>query len=231
MEEVSLKVLMIRLFFVFLVLFMINRLFFFSPGMAEKTTSYILYPFLRLQKICTEPYKSYQAKKNDIVALQKKLHNLEEENNKLTARIVELYGVIDYEHRSEQVRQFEKKYNFAEQKLVQILMRSMDEAGQYIWVDAGADQGIHVNMIAMYQNNIVGRVIHVDSLYSKVALITDKRCKIAVSCAKTKSVGIYEGHNHQEPTLEFVAHYEKLEVGDIVISTGQGLVYPQGFAV
>ena len=86
-------------------------------------------------------------------------------------------------------------------------------------------------MIAMYKNNIVGRVIYVDPLYSKIALITDKRCKIAVSCVQTKTVGIYEGNNSFEPTLEFVPHYEKLEIDDLLISTGQGLVYPQGFAV
>jgi rod shape-determining protein MreC len=110
-------------------------------------------------------------------------------------------------------------------------MRSSDDAGQICWVDAGADHGICLNMIAVFKNNIVGRVIHVDPWYSKIALITDKRCKIAVSCVQTKTVGIYEGNNSAMPSLEFVPHYEKLMVGDILMSTGQGLVYPQGFAI
>ena len=126
---------------------------------------------------------------------------------------------------------FEKKYDFSQQKLVQILMRSCDDAGHVCFVDAGAQDGIALNMIAIYKNNIVGRVIHVDPWYSKIALITDKRCKISVSCAQTKTVGIFEGNNSAMPSLEFVPHYEKLAVGDILISTGQGLVYPQGFAV
>ena len=231
MEQVGLKDWLIRLFFLLLCGFMINRLFFFSPGMAEVTTSYMLHPFMKLQKIFTDPIQSYASRKSDIVALHQDIASLQESNENLQAKIITLESVIDYESRSQDVRDFEQKYDFSQQKIVQVLMRAFDDAGHFYWVDAGAEQGINLNMIAMYKNNIVGRVVHVDPLYSKVALVTDKRCKIAVSCAQTKTVGIYEGNNSDAPTLEFVPHYEKLDLDDLLISTGQGLVYPQGFAV
>lgn len=231
MEQVALRDWLIRLFFLLLCGFMMNRLFFFSPGMAEVTTSYLLHPIIKIQKFFTDPLYAYLSKKNDIVALHKDIIALQENNEDLQARVIELLATIDFENRSQEVRDFQKKYDFSQQKLVQILMKSFDDAGHFYWVDAGANQGINVNMIAMYKNNIVGRVIYVDPLYSKVALITDKRCKVAVSCANTKTVGVYEGNNSIEPTLEFVPHYEKLQVDDLLISTGQGLVYPQGFAI
>ncbi len=230
-QQVSLKDWFIRLFFLALCGFMMNRLFFFSPGMAEVTTSYILHPFITLQKVFTDPMQAYAFKKSDLIALHQDVANLQELNENLQAKIIALESSIDFEARSQDVRDFEQKYDFSTQKIVQVLMRSFDDAGHFYWIDAGANQGINLNMIAMYKNNIIGRVVHVDPLYSKIALVTDKRCKIAVSCAQTKTVGIYEGNNSDAPTLEFVPHYEKLEVDDLVISTGQGLVYPQGFAV
>jgi rod shape-determining protein MreC len=230
-EQLSLKDWLVRFFFILLCCFMVNRLFFFSPGVAEVTSSYILYPVIKIQKFFTDPIVHYFLRQKNIIDLQHHLEDLQDQNENLQAQIITLHTIIDFENRSQEAREFAKKYDFTQQKLVQILMKSFDDAGHVCWVDAGAQHGIHVNMIAIYKNNIIGRVIHVDPLYSQIALITDKRCKIAVSCAQTKTVGIYQGHNDFQPSLEFVPHYEKLAVGDILISTGQGLVYPQGFAI
>lgn len=231
MEQISLRDWLIRFFFLLLCGFMINRLFFFSPGMAEVTTSYILYPVMKLQKTFTDPIYAHVARKTDIATLHKDVSDLQTMNEDLQAQIITLLATIDFENRSQDVRDFEQKYDFSQQKIVQILMRSFDDGGHFYWVDAGSNQGINLNMIAMYKNNIVGRVIYVDPLYSKIALVTDKRCKIAVTCSQTKTVGIYQGNNSFEPSLEFVPHYETLALDDILMSSGQGLVYPQGFAV
>lgn len=231
MEQLSLRDWLLRFFFLVLCCFIVNRLFFFSPGVAEISSSYMLYPVIKVQKIFTDPLYEYFSKKSDILALQKDVHDLQDKNEDLQAQLVAITATLDFEQRSAQARDFETKYNFSQQKLVQVLMRSFDDAGHFYWIDAGLNHGIHNNMIALYKNNIIGRVVHVDPLYSKIALITDKHCKIAVNCSKTKTVGIYEGNNSFEPHLEFVPHYEKLETGDLLVSTGQGLVYPQGFAV
>ncbi len=225
------KILNIGLFFLFLCGFMINRLFFFSPGMAEITSSYVLYPVIKLQKFFSDPLYTYFSEQSNSKILQDQIARLQNRNEDLQAQVVAINSTIDFENRSQSAREFEQKYNFSQQRIVQVLMRLFDDAGHFFWVDAGSDHGITNNMIAIYKNNIVGRVIHVDPLYSKIALVTDKRCKIAVSCVKTKTVGVYEGNNSFEPTLEFVPHYEKLKIDDLLISTGQGLVYPQGFAV
>jgi rod shape-determining protein MreC len=230
-EQLSLKDWLIRFFFVLLCCFMVNRLFFFSPGVAEVTSSYILYPVIKMQKFFTDPVHNYFVRTLDIRQLQEQVDAMQEKNEDLQAQIIALFTTIDFENRSQETRDFAKKYDFSQQKLVQVLMRSFDDAGHVCFVDAGAQHGVNLNMIAVYKNNIVGRVIHVDPWYSQIALITDKRCKIAVSCAQTKTVGIYQGNNSLQPSLEFVPHYEKLMIGDMLMSTGQGLVYPQGFAI
>lgn len=231
MEQVTLKDWLIRFFFLLLCGFMVNRLFFFSPGMAEVTTSYLIYPALKIQKFFTDPLQAYFSKKSNIAVLHQDLYAMQQINEDLQAKVIALQATLDFENRSQDARDFESKYNFSQQKLTQVLMRSFNEAGHFYWVNAGSDQGINLNMIAMYKNNIVGRVIHVDPLYSKIALVTDKRCKIAVSCMQSKAIGIYEGNNTFAPSLEFVPHYAHLVAEDLLISTGQGLVYPQGFAV
>ena len=231
MVELGLKDWCIRIFFMLLFCFMINRLFFFSPGMAEVSSSYLLYPILKFQNFFTEPISRHYAKKSDIAALHQDITLLQNANEDLQAKIIMLETLVNLEQASQEVRDFAQTYDFSQQQLVKVLLRSFDDTGHFYWVDAGSNKGISANMIAIYKNNIIGRVIHVDALYSKIALVTDKHCKIASVCTQTKTIGIYEGNNSFAPTLEFVPHYEVLEIDDLIVSTGQGLVYPQGFAI
>jgi len=231
MTELGLKDWCVRLFFIFLFCFMINRLFFFSHGMAETSSSYILYPILKVQKFFMDPIAHYFSRKSDIAALHNDIDLLQSTHDNLQARVISLEAILNFEQTSQEIRDYAEKYDFSQQKLVQVLLRLFDDTGHFYWVDAGANKGISCNMIAVYKNNIIGRVIHVDPLYSKIALITDKRCKVTAMCTNTKTVGIYEGNNSFDPTFEFVPHYEVLQLDDLLISTGQGLVYPQGFAV
>ncbi|AXK60393.1 rod shape-determining protein MreC [Candidatus Chromulinivorax destructor] len=231
MQELGLKDWCVRFFFIFLFCFMINRLFFFSPGMAELSSSYVLYPILRVQRFFTDPITRYFTQKSNLAALHQDIAKLVLEKDDLQAQVIRLETTLNFEQCSQEIRDYATKYDFSGQQLAQVLLRSFDDAGHFYWVDAGLNKGISCNMIAVYKNNIIGRVIHVDPLYSKIALITDKRCKITAMCAQTKSVGIYEGNNSFAPGFDFVPHYETLQVGDLLISTGQGLVYPQGFAV
>jgi rod shape-determining protein MreC len=231
MEQVGLQKWLMTIFLLIIFSFMINRVFFFSPGAAEVTTSYILYPFLQVQKSITDPIVAWYQKKNDIAQLQKDCQLLRQKNEDLQSEMIAMESTLYFALASQEVREYKEKYTYESAKLVQVLMRSFDHVGHFFWINAGARDGVTCNMIALYKNNIVGRVIHVDRFYSKIALITDKRCKIAAMCLQTKVVGIYEGHNNFEPTLEFIPHYESLQLEDTVLATGDGLLYPQGFII
>ena len=211
--------------------FIMNRTFFFSQGAAESTSSYILYPIIKIEKFFLDPIARYFSRQSDMATLEKNVEQLQQVNETLQAKIIALESILDFKNGSAQLYEYAQRYTFDEQKLVQVLMRSLDDVGHIFWVDAGSRHGVTLNMIAVYKNSIVGRVIHVDPSMSKIALITDKRSKIAVCTQTTKAVGILQGNNSDTPTLEFVPHYETLKIDDLVLSTGQGLVYPEGFAV
>ena len=227
----ELRVWVISFFFVLLSLFMMHRIFFFSEGAIERSSSYLLYPFLKAQKIITDPihnYLSNRKKHHDII---QKINILEHENELLYSKLIENESIRDFQEQTQEIRDFAQRYHYSHKKLAKILLRSFDDVGHFCWVGAGSKHGIVQNMIAIYKNNIVGRVVQVNPLYSKIIFITDKRCKIAVACSKTKSAGIYHGNDSFFPTLEFIPHYKKLVEEDLVLSTGQGLVFPQGFSV
>jgi rod shape-determining protein MreC len=87
-------------------------------------------------------------------------------------------------------------------------------------------------MVAVYNSCLVGKVIEVYPWYCKVGLITDSECKIAAFCAKTTTNGILEGLNKDDVMmLRYVSHLSQVMEGDVIVSSGQGLIFPAGFGL
>ena len=123
------------------------------------------------------------------------------------------------------------KYNPQNGQIVQVLSRNLSEREHSLIVDAGSRHGVTSDMVVTYQNCLVGRVAEVFPLYSKVILITDKTCKVAAYCAKTRAAGIHVGSHEDHTELQRVNHLSPVEQGDLVLSSGEGLIFPAGFGL
>jgi rod shape-determining protein MreC len=87
-------------------------------------------------------------------------------------------------------------------------------------------------MVVVSGNKLVGKIVEVFPYYSKVLLVTDPLCKVAVKTAKTGVKGIHEGClSLDKTTIKYMSHLETIEQNDLVLTSGEGLVFPQGFAV
>ena len=112
-------------------------------------------------------------------------------------------------------------------------MKNISDKVNFFLVDVGSNRGAKQGMVAVYNNQLVGKVTEVYPLYSKVTLIIDRTCKVAAYCLVTKATGIHVGHNHDTRTkLDYVSRLTPTpQIGDLVISSGEGLVFPKGFAL
>lgn len=117
-------------------------------------------------------------------------------------------------------------------QIVHVVLKHVDTDGHYFLINSGAQQGVTTNMIAMINNHLVGRVSEVYPAYAKVQLITDKTLKVAACCAQTKAYGIYTGLGQSKHAiLNFVDHLQEVTMGDMVLSSGTGLLYPAGLCL
>jgi len=199
---------------------------------AEQLSSYLMYPMLVTQQRIVTPFKNFFAEKQTIAALQQELATLHTERDALVAQTIELKSLLHHAAEIKEVLEFKKQYEYEDALLVQVLMRNMSDQAQFFLIDGGENKGIEKNMIAVYSNGLIGKVEEVYPYYSKVVLITDRLCKIAATCVNTSTCGIYEGCNDEHAgLLNRVSHLDTLQEGDLVISSGQGLVFPRGFAL
>ncbi len=192
-------------------------------------SSLLIYPILRMQHWVVDPIALWYARRATHHELMTRIDCMQQENEQLKADVIRLQGMVDY------AQEIQEQVAFAQQSNVQgpivpVLMKQLTSQGHFFWIEGGSREGIEKDMVAVYKNNLIGRVVEVYPWYSKVQLITDSACKVAGYCAGTQVHGIHKGCNIDGNTvLTYVSHLEQLIIDDMVLSSGEGLVFPRGF--
>lgn len=220
------------------ILFIISAFFlcrycsFFGASTVGAVSSCFVYPVLRIQQSLIEPMQQWVGNRVRFAELQQKYVALADERAQLMAENIALKSGNHYMRSISELLTFKKRYEKTGEHVVQVLARHLSADNQFFLVNAGSRHGVQKDMVALYGNCLIGRVAHVYPWYCKVYLITDQQCKVAAVCVKTGATGIHEGLNSELQTaLSHVSHLEKIEVGDTLISSGEGLVFPQGFGL
>lgn len=193
---------------------------------------YLSYPLLCFERRVVVPVTRWLEWRKGVVHMQEVAQNLLEERNALLRDLIALRGTHNYLIDCQETRGFQERYAHDSTLAAQILLQHRSETAQYLFVDAGENRGIKKDMIVVYDNCLVGKVSEVYQHFSKVMLISDKECHVAATCADTAARGIHSGTNASDvAALEFVSHLETLKEGDLVVSQGEGLIFPRGFGL
>src|SRR3990167_5626184 len=228
---------LIHIFYGLFFLFLIHRLFFPSFGMAERCMSYACYPFLKIHATLTHSLNAQAQDRKSVQELKLNLDVLQLEHDLLKGRLAQLEAQQIFLDQTKELVDFARRYLVEQKYLAKVLLCACSAQEDIIFIDGGSNFGLVKDDIVVYQQALIGRVIEVYPWYSKVALVTDQRCKIAVQLSalpenlsnEQAACGVCCGKNNKQLQLSFVPHFKPVVVGQVVISSGQGLVYPQGF--
>ncbi len=203
-----------------------------KPGLPETISSYVIYPFLAIHHQIIEPYTKWKAHKRAIGSLEHCIEQIANDRDQLQSYVIAMKAELDYLEAIKELLVFKERYHIQDAIITQVISKHFSSDGHYFLVDAGQRQGVTHDMIAVYNNCLLGRVVEVYPQYSKVVAITDKSCDIAVYCSETKTAGIHEGSNDScSSSLKFVSHLKEIKEGDYLLSSGEGMVFPRGFGV
>ncbi len=197
----------------------------------HRIASIISYPALVGNAWVVEPCTKWLSHRKHTENLYQELTTLKNEYQKLEHLYALLQAKLSYLNGIKEIRAFSKRFN-QKGKVTQILARTFCKEGHFFLIDAGEQDKVTKDMIVLYNNALVGKVVEVYPLYSKVCLITDSRCKVGAYCAPTRAQGIHEGCNQEHEThLNYVDHLSKINEGDLVLTNGEGLLFPEGFTL
>lgn len=209
----------------------IGRMLFPQATTLEYLMSYGLYPFIKVQQTMVNYLKRWSQERASYQELMQKLIGEQKRSQELQKELIEARSSHHYCYHTADLSRFLEKYRLKEAYIASVMLKHFDGSHFFI-VDKGARTGIKKNMIAVYKNCLVGRVIEVYPLYSKVMLITDPLCKVAAFCSTSTAEGIYEGTGSKESALlSYLNPTDKVKKGELVLSSGKGLIFPQGFGL
>lgn len=215
-----------------LFLFLANRLLFFKQGFLERTTAKITYPFFWVSGGIASTIQSITAKKDSYNFLQAKHTQLQVDYMNVLDQLIALQATQQMYDKIKELVEFKERYNPDSTILAKVLVKNISSDEHYFLINRGTRDGMAKDMVALFKNHLIGRVSDVYDFYSKVVLITDQHCKIAAYTSKTRADGIVHGYNCiNRCKLTYVSHLFKIENNDLVISSGQGLVFPEGFCL
>jgi rod shape-determining protein MreC len=98
-------------------------------------------------------------------------------------------------------------------------------------VNAGRDNGVFRGQAAITGDGLVGRVTEVGNRAARILLITDLNSHIPVIVEASRRRAILTGDNSEHPILLNLEAGASLRIGDRIVTSGQGGVFPPGLPV
>lgn len=98
-------------------------------------------------------------------------------------------------------------------------------------ISAGSEQGVKPYQAVINEFGLVGRVSTVGKNSSRVLLLTDMNSRIPVMAQSSGLKSVLAGDQSELPYLRFAYGKQSPELGEAVITTGDGDVFPSGLMV
>lgn len=161
-----------------------------------------------------------------------------EENEKLTNQLLLMSEKLQrfdvLAHENEQLRQLLEVplRNNAHKMVAELMAVDKNPYSQQVLINKGAIDGVYLSQPVLDERGIVGQVMEVGTTNSRVLLVADVTHAIPVRSLRNNIRFIATGSGAlNELYLEYVPHSVDVKVGDILISSGLGKIYPEGYPV
>ncbi|SEC72361.1 rod shape-determining protein MreC [Paenibacillus sp. GP183] len=154
--------------------------------------------------------------------------------NELEAQNKVLKDALGFTERQKQANNY--KYRIAE-----VVTVNADPYNNTLSINLGQKDGIKKDMAVMTIDGLVGRINQVSEFYSNVQLLTEindtdsnsKAIAVTVKGRESQSFGMIESFDVKTGNLVMnkVDQADPMQVGDTVITSGLGLVFPNGIEI
>jgi rod shape-determining protein MreC len=100
-----------------------------------------------------------------------------------------------------------------------------------LMVEAGSESGIARGQAAVVGEGLVGRVYEVGARAARILLITDLNSRVPVIDERSRQRAILAGDNSPSPSLWYLDPAAPVKIGDRIVTSGEGGIFPPGLPV
>jgi rod shape-determining protein MreC len=102
---------------------------------------------------------------------------------------------------------------------------------EVVTINKGTWHNLRKDLAVATHQGLVGRTVEVAPHYATVLLITDRRSAVDALIQRTRARGIAVGKSRRLCELRYVDLHTDIQVGDTVVTSGLGEVYPKGLLI
>lgn len=152
------------------------------------------------------------------------------QNDQLRARLADLEEARQENDRLRALVQFAEERKLT--KLgARVIGRPTSSWEGVIVIDRGSADGVVRGMPVLALQGLVGQIEEVSPNSSRVRLITDPESGVAAMVQSSRAVGVVRGSIDRMLRMDFVDKKSVPKVGDVIITSGLGGIYPKGLVV
>jgi len=100
-----------------------------------------------------------------------------------------------------------------------------------VLIDRGSAAGVRKGMAVVTPDGIVGRVMEVYPFASQVMGVTDPGFAAGVESQKNHTHGVLKGVGNESARIDYVPTGQKIDVGEMVFTSGEDRIFPKGLPV
>ena len=197
----------------------------------------------RFQSVVQTLTYPLQASVNSVASTFKNLWNsyislidVNEENKLLRQQLLDIEEKMNQHiENSVQFLRLRNQLLFARKKITdkifaEIIGESADNNHDISLINRGSNQLVQRNYIVLRKEGLVGRIQSVSPFQSSVQLITDRRSRVSSLIQRNRIRGLIYG-THKGLEMRQINQHANIKIGDRVISSGLGGLYPKGLLI
>ncbi|MBT6716457.1 MAG: rod shape-determining protein MreC [Nitrospina sp.] len=112
-----------------------------------------------------------------------------------------------------------------------VIGRDATQWSKVVFIDKGTRDGVETHFAVVTNSGVIGQVIHAGHTTSKVLLTIDSRSAVDSIFQESRVSGVVVGTGEEHCIVKFVPNTADIKVGDRVLSSGLGGIFPKGLIV
>lgn len=171
------------------------------------------------------------------ISYLKEIPFLIRDNESLRSDLMEMRQyLVDVEEMQQENERLKLLLNFIDEDAraemsAQIIGRSVSQWSNEIILSVGEKDGLSNEVPIVSDGGLVGKTVSTSRDISRALLITDRNCNVSALVEESRDLGILEGDGDRGVHLRYIPLNARIAVGDTLITSGQGGIYPKGIAI
>ena len=115
--------------------------------------------------------------------------------------------------------------------LAQVVAWDASSDFRVIRINKGLADGVTLQSPVITANGLVGYIYRLTDSFADILTVLDNNNRVDGLIQRVRAHGIVEGYNSEKSIMKYVSRAEPIILGDVVITSGLGNIYPKGIRV